>query len=113
MGSSLDKWLELAPAPWPLEGEQKWHVFLSYRSVHRPWLLQLYDILKHLKYEVFLDQYVLNTAAPLALSLGEGLDGSAAAIMVWSSDYKDSEWCRKELATLEAKEMPAPGFDIL
>ena len=113
MGSSLDKWLELAPAPWPLEGEQKWHVFLSYRSVHRPWLLQLYDILKHLKYEVFLDQYVLNTAAPLALSLGEGLDGSAAAIMVWSSDYKDSEWCRKELATLEAKENAGTGFRYL
>lgn len=110
MNGPLDKWLELAPSPWPLERNQKWHIFLSYRSVRRPWLLQLYDILKHLKYEVFLDQYVLSTAAPLALSLGEGLDASSAAIMVWSSDYKDSEWCRKELAALEAKENAATGF---
>ena len=34
-------------------------MFLSYRSVDRLWVLGLYDVLKELDYEVFLDQVVL------------------------------------------------------
>jgi hypothetical protein len=110
MDSLLQQWLEFAPKPQPLVSSQRWHVFLSYRSVNRHWVLQLYDILRHLGYNVFLDQYVLSAAAPLALTLSEELDRSASAIMMWSSDFNDSSWCLKEFTTLESKENAGDGF---
>lgn len=110
MDPLLQQWLEFAPKPQPLAASQRWHVFLSYRSVNRHWVLQLYDILRHLGYNVFLDQYVLSAAAPLALTLSEELDSSASAIMMWSSDFNDSSWCLKEFTTLESKENAGDGF---
>ncbi|MEO8049023.1 MAG: TRAFs-binding domain-containing protein [Acidobacteriota bacterium] len=110
MDPLLQKWLEFAPKPQPLETSQRWHVFLSYRSVNRHWVLQLYDVLRHLGYNVFLDQYVLSAAAPLALTLSEELDRSASAIMMWSTDFNDSNWCLKEFTTLESKENAGNGF---
>ena len=68
MDPLLQKWLDMAPKPAALDPSQHWHVFLSYRSVNRHWVLQLYDILRHVGYNVFLDQYVLSAAAPLALT---------------------------------------------
>jgi tetratricopeptide (TPR) repeat protein len=109
-GSALEQWLKYAPAPKPLEPQMKFHVFLSYRSVNRGWVLQLYDILRGLNYEVFLDQYNLAASSALALSLGEALEASQAAIMMWSSAFEDSEWCKKEFNTLEAKENSGTGF---
>src|SRR5262245_28137418 len=46
-----DKWLDLAPRPGPLPAGKQWHVFLSYRSVNRPWVLALYDVLNVLGYK--------------------------------------------------------------
>lgn len=108
--SLQEQWLKLAPRPWNLAPSQRWHVFLSYRSVDRSWVLQLYDALRGLGYEVFLDQYALSAAAPLALTLGEALDGSASAIMIWSSKYEDSQWCKAEFTTLQTKELAGAGF---
>ena len=110
MDSLLQKWLDMAPKPAALAPSQHWHVFLSYRSVNRHWVLQLYDVLRHVGYNVFLDQYVLSAAAPLALTLGEELDRSASAIMMWSSQFDDSAWCLKEFNTLESKEAAGNGF---
>ena len=39
--NDLADWLELAPQPAPLETGRKWHVFLSYRSSERAWVLSL------------------------------------------------------------------------
>lgn len=103
-------WLTLAPRPFALPLGKKWHVFLSYRSVNRRWVLHLYDILRQLGYEVFLDQYALSAAASLVLSLGEALGSSASAVMIWSSAFEDSEWCLSEYATLESKEKAKTGF---
>ena len=105
-----ENWTDLAPHPDPVQPGKTWHVFVSYRSINRPWVLALYDILNGLGYKVFLDQYVLTAAAPLATSLGEALDSSEAAILVWSGRYEDSEWCKKEFNTLEAKENKKDGF---
>jgi hypothetical protein len=105
-----ENWTDLAPLPPALAQGKNWHVFVSYRSVNRPWVLALYDILNGLSYKVFLDQYVLTAAAPLAISLGEALDASQSAILVWSSKYEDSEWCKKELGKLEVMENAARGF---
>src|SRR5262249_14985450 len=105
-----DKWLDFAPKPEALGDGKLWHVFLSYRSVNRGWVLALYDILNELGYKVFLDQYVLTAAAALATSLGEALDASESAVMIWSGHYEDSEWCKKEFAKLEGMEDSGSGF---
>jgi hypothetical protein len=106
----IDHWLNFAPKPEALPAGKEWHVFLSYRSVNRPWVLALYDVLNVLDYKVFLDQYVLTAAAPLAIALGEALDASAGAVMIWSGFYEDSEWCKQEFAKLETMQNLKRGF---
>lgn len=105
-----ENWTDLAPPPAPLAPNKTFHVFVSYRSVNRPWVLALYDILNGLGYKVFLDQYVLTAAAPLAVSLGEALDASQSAILVWSGNYEDSEWCKEEFGKLEVMQNAKTGF---
>jgi len=105
-----DKWLDLAPKPETLAEGKQWNVFLSYRSLNRSWVLALYDILTGLGYKVFLDQYVLTAAASLAISLGEALDASESAVMIWSGSFEDSAWCKQEFATLEALQNAGKGF---
>jgi hypothetical protein len=105
-----ENWTDMAPHPAALPADKSWHVFLSYRSTSRPWVLALYDILNTLGYKVFLDQYVLTAAAPLAVSLGEALDASQSAILVWSGQYGDSEWCKEEFAKLEVMQNAKKGF---
>jgi hypothetical protein len=91
------------PEPSQLKPGQKWHIFVSYRSVDRPWVLKLHDDLRRLKYEVFVDQFVLNAGAPLASSLGDGLNKSSSAILVWSKNYSTSNWTNDEYNALEAR----------
>jgi hypothetical protein len=110
---ALEKWLELAPPPPPLKAGQKWHVFLSYRSVHRPWVIQLHDILRHLKYEVFLDQYALSASDNLVLKLGEGLGKSAAGVLIWSRATADSQWCQEEYAAMVGREKRDKDFHFV
>ena len=98
-----EQWLEFAPKPPELTDDQKWHAFLSYRSAHRPWVIQLYDILRHLGFEVFLDQYVLAASSTLISGLAEGLEKSASGILVWSTTTQDSEWCKKECDAMESR----------
>jgi tetratricopeptide (TPR) repeat protein len=100
----LEEWLKLAPPPSPLEAGRKWHVFLSYRSTERKWVLGLYDILTQLKYHVFMDQFVLVAGEGLASSIGENLDASQAGVLVWSVRSDDSAWCKKEYNSFEARE---------
>src|SRR3954462_11277363 len=94
--TAIEDWLKLAPQPAPLEPGRKWHVFLSYRSSERAWVLSLYDVLRQLGYSVFMDQFVLNSGAPLARSLGENLDASQAGVLVWSPRSENSAWCQDE-----------------
>ena len=105
-----DRWLDLAPKPDALPAGKDWHVFLSYRSVNRPWVLALYDVLRLIGYKVFLDQYVLTAAAALAIALGDALDASMGAIMIWSGSYEDSEWCKQEFAKLKTLQSQKKGF---
>lgn len=98
----LDEWFKLAPPPKPLEPGRKWHVFLSYRSTERKWVLSLYDILTQLKYRVFMDQFVLVAGEGLASSIGSNLAASQSGVMVWSARSEDSAWCQKEYNSFEA-----------
>jgi TIR domain len=95
-----EEWLKLAPKPNPLKDDQQWNVFLSYRSVNRRWVLNLYDVLTELGFKVFLDQYVLKPGDSLVRVLEDGLQKSQAGILIWSNAAKDSEWVRNEYDTI-------------
>ena len=62
-------------------------------------MLALYDILNGLGYKVFLDQYVLTAAAPLAVSLEEALDASQSAILIWSENMRIPSGARRSSAS--------------
>ena len=107
------EWLQYAPQPEPLKPNQKWNVFLSYRSVNRGWVLNLYDILTELKFKVFLDQYVLKPGDSLVRTLEDGLESSQGGILVWSNAARDSEWVRNEYDTLLSKATDDKQFHFI
>jgi TIR domain len=94
--ASSEQWLRLAPKPRPLEKGERWNVFLSYRSVNRIWVLNLYDVLHQQGFEVFLDQVVLTGGDQLIRVLEEGLERSQSGVLVWSSATAESEWVRRD-----------------
>jgi len=95
----------------PIKGpNDKWDVFLSYRSVNRPWVLRLYDQLRYLGYEVFMDQFVLTTADALEDQLEENLRRSATGVLIWSERSEDSVYCGKELKALSLLEQKKADF---
>jgi tetratricopeptide (TPR) repeat protein len=100
----------LAPRGPIKTGDDKWDVFLSYRSVSRPWVLRLYDQLRHLDYEVFMDQFVLTTSGGLNPQLEQNLQRSATAVLIWSSRSEESQWCRDEYDALRMQEKAKSGF---
>lgn len=100
----------LAPRGPIKSGDQQWDVFLSYRSVNRPWVLRLYDQLRHLGYEVFMDQFVLTTSGGLNVQLEQHLERSSAAVMIWSSRSEESKWCEDEYAALRTLEKTKRSF---
>lgn len=95
----------------PIKGDgDQWDVFLSYRSVNRPWVLRLYDQLRHLGYEVFMDQFVLTTSGGLNAQLEQHLERSATAVLIWSSRSEESQWCEDEYNALRTLEKGKKGF---
>ena len=104
------EWLQHAPAPRPLTGKDQWNVFLSYRSVNRPWVLNLYDVLTERQYKVFLDQLELKAGDELTYRLENALSTSQAGVLIWSAASGDSVWVRREYATLQGLADEKPGF---
>lgn len=104
------EYLRLAPAPRQLEDNDKWNVFLSYRSVNRPWVLNLYDVLRQAGHSVFMDQLVLKPADPLTRRLEDALTSSQAGVLIWSKSAADSEWVRNEYETLMRLAKEKRGF---
>lgn len=107
------EWLQYAPKPRPLSAEEQWNVFLSYRSVNRTWVLNLYDVLVDLGYKVFIDQCELAAGEDLIFRLSEGLKKSQAGILIWSAAAADSDWVYKEYQRLETKATKNPQFNFV
>ncbi len=103
MGTALETWSKLAPAPRSLQSGQKWNVFLSYRSVNRAWAINLYDVLRGHGHEVFLDQCTISAGDDLTRSLEGALLSSQAGVLVWSSSTADSDWVRREYEVMERR----------
>lgn len=106
------EWMRYAPAPRELLQHQKYHAFLSYRSVDRHWVLNLYDVLRQHGFRVFLDQCSIEAGSALIDQLEDGLDQSAAGILVWSPATQSSTWCRREYRVMEAR-AEKPGFHFV
>jgi hypothetical protein len=105
-----EQWLRLAPKPRPLAGGDQWNVFLSYRSVNRIWVLNLFDVLRQQGFQVFLDQVVLSGGDELIRVLEDGLSHSQAGILVWSTAASESDWVYREYQTLERQARTKRGF---
>src|SRR3954471_4658380 len=95
------EWLKHAPKPRELGADDKWNVFLSYRSVNRPWVLNLYDVLREQGHKVFLDQVVLKAGDRLIKGLQAALETSQAGVLIWSDKTGDSDWVQREYETME------------
>lgn len=108
-----NEWLQYAPKPRELKNGEAWNVFLSYRSVNRTWVLNLYDILQELGYKVFIDQCELAAGDELIIRLGEALKKSQAGILVWSKAAEDSAWVLKEYQRLETRATRDPEFKFV
>lgn len=107
------EWLKFAPKPRPLTGDDKWNVFLSYRSVSRTWVLHLYDVLHGLGHKVFIDQRVLKAGDPLIDELEAALGASQAGILIWTNATRDSDWVRREYRVLESRSDDKQGFQFV
>ena len=108
-----EQWIKLAPKPRDLIGSDQWNVFLSYRSVNRSWVLNLYDVLRQQGHKVFLDQCVLKVGDELITRLEGALGTSQAGVLVWSTATRDSDWVRREYQVLEKLANQKKGFQFV
>ena len=111
--NATEQWGTYAPSPQELTGADQWNVFLSYRSVNRAWVLNLYDVLREHGHEVFLDQVALKPGDQLMRRLEEGLTESQTGVLVWSSATADSEWVRREYEAMESMATSKEGFQFV
>lgn len=102
--------LQHAPGPRTLGKDDTWNVFLSYRSVDRPWVVHLYDVLRSAGHKVFLDQCVLKAGDELIRHLENGLGSSQAGVLIWSANSADSDWVRREYNAMEDMANTKPEF---
>jgi hypothetical protein len=107
------EWVKFAPQPRQLTTGDQWNVFLSYRSVSRAWVLNLYDGLVGLGHKVFLDQCVLKIGDELTTRLEDALTKSQAGILIWSKATRDSDWVRREYQTMERQATEKQGFQFV
>ena len=104
---------EFAPQPRELTNGDQWNVFLSYRSVSRTWVLNLYDVLRSLGHKVFLDQCALKVGDALIRGLQHALSTSQAGVLIWSNAARDSEWVEREYEVLEKQATEKRGFQFV
>jgi tetratricopeptide (TPR) repeat protein len=107
---AISDWTKFAPAPKPLSQGKLYNVFLSYRSINRPWVLNLYDVLVELEYKVYLDQYVLKAGDMLVSNLQKALTNSMAGVLIWSNAAKDSTWVEEEYNSMLNISKNDPNF---
>lgn len=108
-----EEWIKTSPRPKELTGTDQWNVFLSYRSVNRAWVLNLYDVLRQHGHKIFLDQCVLKAGDELTKNLEEALQTSQAGVLVWSSSTRDSDWVAREYQVMERQATRKKGFQFV
>lgn len=101
--AQYQEWLDLTPKAPELGPDQRWHVFLSYRSTRREWVVALFDILDQLGFKVYIDYLRLEAGTMLNSALAEAIDQSASGILIWSEGREDSQWCAKEADHMQGR----------
>ena len=112
MSATRDTWLAYAPPPAPLGPGQKWNVFLSYRSANRPWVINLYDVLRSHGHAVFLDEVTIAAGERPTPAVETALEGSQAGVLVWSTAAADSDWVRREYEAMSMRALRG-GFHFV
>ena len=107
------EWQQFELAPRPLATNEKYTVFLSYRSANRAWVLSLYDVLRRYGHTVFIDQVELAAGDELIPRLESALRTSQAGVLVWSNASSDSAWVSKEYQTMERNATNRPNFKFI
>ncbi|RDX83240.1 TMV resistance protein N, partial [Mucuna pruriens] len=91
----------------------RWDVFLSFRGADTRGAITmgLYESLQARGVRVFLDDVGLERGEEIARGLMEGIDDSAAFIVIISENYASSHWCLEELAKIcESRRLVLPVF---
>ncbi|ESW25873.1 hypothetical protein PHAVU_003G072500 [Phaseolus vulgaris] len=91
----------------------RWDVFLSFRGTDTRGAITkgLYESLKARGVRVFLDDEGLERGEEVAKGLMEGIDDSAAFIVIISQNYASSHWCLEELTKIcDTRKLLLPVF---
>jgi len=91
----------------------RWDVFLSFRGSDTRGTITkgLYERLQARGVRVFLDDEGLERGEEVAKGLMEGIDDSAAFIVIISQNYASSHWCLEELTKIcDTRRLLLPVF---
>jgi HEAT repeat protein len=77
------------------------YLFASYQSLDVDFTLKLAATLKNSGVRVWMDRFELKPSDDWRCELQSALDGCAGFICILSSDYLNSEYCLRELATVD------------
>ena len=92
--------------------DDRYDVFVSYRSTDRKWAVALVDRLVGVGFKVFLDQRELLPGEPLANALQTALARSKAAVVLISTNWIESKWCQEEANVLLHRTIEDPSFEL-
>ena len=81
-------------------------LFISYRRTDSSKIAnQLFDSLIRCNYDVFLDSYSINVATNFQEELNHRLSDSDVLIQLYTEGFKNSRWCKEEIASANQKQI--------
>lgn len=81
-------------------------LFISYRRTDSSKIAnQLFDALIRCNYDVFLDAYSIRAAENFQEELHHRLSDCDVLIQLYTAGFKDSEWCKQEIAAANQKQI--------
>jgi tetratricopeptide (TPR) repeat protein len=93
----------------PRLGPNEFHAFISYRSADRGFAVRLHERLEAVGFRVFLDQRELMPGDPVAAGLHDALARSRCGIVLVSSRWAESVWCREEANAMVSRAVNENG----
>jgi len=88
-------------------------VFISHRSLYKPWVITLANNLRNRRYKVWLDDWELVPGRNFAEGLHGGLQKSRKGILVATPDSVESGWGREEYEIMLNRKQHAPAFSFV
>ncbi|MCP4662296.1 MAG: toll/interleukin-1 receptor domain-containing protein, partial [bacterium] len=88
-------------------------VFISHRSLNKPWVVDLARNLEARGYRVFLDEWALVPGRPFVDGLYDGVTQARKGILVATPEAVDSGWVRIEYETMLKRSLREPEFHFV